>query len=296
MVEEGSGRYSFDVVAARDDDILMIKFAENLDEESAKRFMDDLKSLSISLEATPLLACEEVPDDILVTYEGVPSVSPRTLERVLKGERLPFVYVSRGGVYVRVRNESIRQLRREKGMSLGELSLRAGVTRRMIYEYETGRADATLEVARRLAQVLGEGVLERMTIAGIREFTARTLGSGERLEGRIRDPILKQVYEKLTRAGFIGLPVKRAPFHIAAKRRAGYPPAKLVLRKNSEPEGEAEEEELTLRVAVLCRSLVLFIRGERSELVSGEATKTVHIDRLDEQLSEILHATRSQAD
>ncbi|MEM0042696.1 MAG: helix-turn-helix domain-containing protein [Thermofilaceae archaeon] len=281
--EEGS-TYSFDMIAVKGENAFAIKVLERPGIEEIKKYVTDLKRISIPLDLTPLFVCEEgAPDDVLVTFEGVPSITAPTLLKLTSDAKPPFVYISRGGVYVKVRGEYIRKRRLEQGMSLGDLSLLLGVTRRMVYEYETGRSDVTVEVAKKMLRVFGEEAFEQLSLNGIREHFKKSRVSEQTPTGRIRDPTLRRIHGKLLSAGFVGLAIERAPFQLAAKREKGIASTKLVIRKSYEE--EEFEEQFTLEVAKLCKSYALFVTGDKVRVV-GRQVVEARAEELEECLRE----------
>jgi len=266
VVSNPSGDYSFDMLAGKPGDVLAIKVLEDLYHEKARKYVDDLRSLALSLDVVPLVACEEgIPEGSLVTYKGVPSLSLETVDKILNGEEGPFVYFSKGGVYVKIRGDAVKRLRREKGMSLGDISLRLGVTRRMVYEYEIGRSDATLEVAYKLVQLLGEEVVEKLNFKNIAKYFMEQSGEGGRevqASRIVKDPLLKWLLTRLEEMGFLSRVLEKAPFNVAAKGQIGGR-CKVVIKKS----GSSEEEMLTVDAAKICGSYALFINGEGLRLI-----------------------------
>lgn len=272
VVSSGSGEYSFDLLAGRRDSVIAIKFVENPRRDKAEKYADDLRRLALSLDVTPLIACEEgVPEDSLATFRGVPSLSLETLERIIEGGGGPFLYFSKGGVYVKIRGEKIRRMRRSMGMSLGDLSYRLGVTRRMVYEYETGRADATLEVAYKLVQLFGEDVVERMDIDSVARHFAEQVAARSRdtqASRVVKDPLLRRLLSRLEEMGFLSRAMERAPFNAVAKGDIGVK-CRVLIKRN----GSDEEERFTMEVARLCGSYALFVDGEWLRVVGEREVK-----------------------
>jgi len=260
--EEGS-IYSFDILARKNETTLALKVVESASCREAREHTSDLKRMSASLDVTPLLICDDAPEDVLMLHDGVPMLNRATVERILKRESPPFVYASRGGVYVRVRGHLIRRIRVERGMSIGDLSLLLGVTRRMVYEYESGRSDVTAEVADKLVRALGEEVLERLTLSSIDEYFKRVSPYRKiSREERVLDPQLRRIRDKLSVLGFHGLRMDRAPFHLTAKREGEGERVKVIVRRGERGIGESEHEErLTLEVAKMCRSYALLVES-----------------------------------
>jgi len=266
VISSGGEDYSFDILAGKPDNVVAIKLVESPQEKKAIKFADDLRRLAISLDVTPLLACEEgVPEDSVITLRGVPSLSLETLKKVIEGRGGPFVYFGKGGVYVRIRSEAIERMRKSRGMSLGDLSHELGVTRRMVYEYERGRADATLEVAYRLVKLFGEEVVEKLDLDAIAKHfagQAATHPRDVRASHVVKDPLLKRLLSRLEEMGFLSSALERAPFNAVAKGDIGVK-CKVLIKRS----GSSEEERFTMEVAKLCRSYALFVNGEWLRLV-----------------------------
>lgn len=266
VVVNPSGDYSFDMLAGKHDEVLAIKVLEIPSHERARKYVEDLRRLALSLDVVPLVACEEgIPEGSLATFKGVPSLSLETVEKLVKGEEGPFIYFSKGGVYVKLRGDAVRRLRKEKGMTLGELSHKLGVTRRMVYEYEVGRSDATLEVAYKLEQLLGEEVIEKLNFKSIASHFMEQSGEGERYiqaSSVVKDPLLKWLLSRLEELGFLSRVLERAPFNVAAKGHVGGK-CKVVIKKS----GSSEEEALTVDTAKICGSYALFVNGKWLRLI-----------------------------
>ena len=258
VVSSGSEDYSFDFIAAKQDEIVAIKLVERFDSK-VRRAAEDLKRLGKSLDLAPLLVCHEgAVEDSLSTYRGIPSLSYETLRRLIKGEEVPFIYFSRGGVYVKIRGEVVKAKRRERGMSLGELAYSLGVTRRMAYEYETGRADATLEVASRLVRMFGDEVVEKLSFKSIHEYFSSRQAPEETPSDRVRDPLLKRFLEVLDELGYTRYLLERAPFQIAAGKHEER--RRLLIRKAER--GSGVEDRVTVDVARVCRSQAILVTEE----------------------------------
>ena len=275
VVDSGSDKYAFDLVAAKGEEVVAVKVVERID-RSVRRIADDLRKLGSSLDLAPLLVCHEgASSDSLSTYRGIPSLSYDTFKRLIKGEEVPFIYFSRGGIYVKIRGEVIRSKRRERNMSLGELAYELGVSRRMVYAYETGRADATLEVASRLVRTFGEEVVETLSLKTIHEHfnSQQALLRRSCPTTRVRDPLLRGFLRVLEELGYMRYLLERAPFHIAAgKREEGH---KLLIRKAGE-EDELENR-VTVDVARVCHSRAILVT-RRSE----DALMNSHVVRIPE--------------
>lgn len=266
-VASSRGReYSFDLVVARFHERFAIKIAEGATEEQVRVCARDLQRLAHSLDVTSLMLCkEEVPEGILVMHKGVVMLNTKTFEEVVKERRTPFIYFDRGGVYVRIRGEVVREHRRRNRASLGDLSMKLGVTRRMVYEYESGGSDATINVANKLVDLFGEEVLEPLSLEAIhKHFSSWRYERGYSVRtGRIADSTLRLFSNKLEELGFSSHALKRAPFQVAAREKGGGP-KKLLIRKDGT---EDEESALTAEVAQICESHAILLEEGRIRLL-----------------------------
>ncbi len=133
----------------------------------------DLKKASYTLNVSPVIVAERIgrqklEEGVVYDKNGVPMISVETLALYARGSKV-FIYSKRGTYYVRINAAMLKYLRMKKGMSLGELAYRIGVSRKAVYEYERGNMDVTLETAERIYEVLGEdSVFEGLDIFSMR--------------------------------------------------------------------------------------------------------------------------------
>ena len=273
VIDSGSQECAFDILAAGSRETLAIKMAEELRSKTVEKFAEELRKLGESLDVTPLVLCEsdEIADDSVTTYKGVPSLNVETFERILKGEEIPFIYFDRGGIYVKLRGRMVRELRRERGMTLGDLAFKLGVTRRMVYEYECGRADATIEVATKLAYVLGEDVIERLNLESIRYHFSSQMRKSRRENKRLRDPLLKEFIEVLNEMEYFSRIFETTPFQIAA-RKSGTG-SKLVVRKRDEEYGD----EMTIEIAKMCESYAVLVNDNKVYIAGKDLNEKIDL-------------------
>lgn len=274
VIDSSSEGYAFNVIASTPGGTLAVKAAENFESSMIKRCAENLKKLGKSIDLTPLIICdEEVVDDSLVAYRGVPAVNFKTFKKILKGEELPFIYFDKGGIYVKLHGNLIRTKREEKGMSLGELAYQIGVSRRMVYEYEVGRADATLDVALKLIKVLGDEILERLSLESISVYFTLEVEQKSHEKNYLQDPTLRRLFDILGELGYIRYTLEMTPFQVAAKNIVGN--KRLIIRKTLE---NGEGEYLTIEMAKVCNSYAILIDEDKIRIASDqilEAPKNV---------------------
>lgn len=274
VIDSANEEYAFNVIASTPGGTLAVKAAENFESSMVKRCAENLKKLGKSIDLTPLIVCDEdVADDSLVACRGVPAVNFKTFKKILKGEELPFIYFDKGGVYVKLHGDIIRTKREEKGMSLGELAYQIGVSRRMVYEYEIGRADATLDVALKLIKILGDEVLERLSLESIGVHFTLQVERKTYEKNYLQDPTLRRLFDILGELGYIRYTLEMTPFQVAAKKVAGN--KRLIIRKTME---NNEGEYLTIEMAKVCNSYAILIDDDKIRIASDkilEAPKNV---------------------
>jgi putative transcriptional regulator len=128
----------------------------------------DLELISRHLGGVPLIVGERARDAelergaVYVRY-GIYAISPSTLYDYFVEKIPPLVYASPGGLYVNINGEALKDLRELRNMSLGDLGLVLGVSRRTISKYESGMG-TTLDVAIRIEEFFDTGVVESIDL------------------------------------------------------------------------------------------------------------------------------------
>ncbi len=204
----------FDIVARRDDQILIVKVLSNIDAFS-KDNADEMKVLAESLGATPLVTGERSSSGALepgIVYSrfNISIVSNETLADLLLDEAPPFIFAAPGGLYVRLDSDLLKAVREERGISLGVLAETAGVSRRTIQMYESGMG-AMIDAALRMEEYLGLPIIEP-----IDPFTFK---SEDRLREK-REPAHIDgsfALQQLSSLGFSVRPVIKSPFEAISK-------------------------------------------------------------------------------
>lgn len=243
---------SFDLAARRGDLFLLLKILSNIDGLNEQTAME-VRRLSKHLFASPLLVGEKTRDQFLergaVYFRyGIPTLSLPTLADCIIEEELPLVYAAHGGLYVQIDGVRMRQLRLERGISLGALASELGVSRRTISKYETESMDTSVDVALRL-----EEVFEQELIQPVNPFAA---GSVDDARGQVTDNILRLLLE----IGFEVVPTAQAPFNAITRDED------LVVLT-----GVSKFSQSMLKKARLMSSLSAVARTKSAVIVDGES-------------------------
>src|SRR5690606_6847223 len=105
----------------------------------------EIKMVANTLLASPLVVGvksknEYLEEDVVYERHGIPVIAMETFRNLIVDNLYPEVFAGRGGYYVQIDGQIIKELREEQDLSLKELADLAHVSRETIYKYETGRA------------------------------------------------------------------------------------------------------------------------------------------------------------
>jgi len=205
---------SFDIIARRDKELLIIKALSNIDSLSSDD-AEELRILASALTGSPMViglhsSSGKLDGGILYSRFGIPIISEETFhEHMLEGVP-PFVYAAPGGLYVRLDGETLKRIRQEKNISLGMLAEIAGVSRKAIQMYESGMG-AMIEIAAKIEEYLNEPIVMPLNPFSYTKEMARTLRTFDDFKGLNRD-----VFEMLREIGYSVVPTIRCPFDALA--------------------------------------------------------------------------------
>ena len=206
---------SFDLVARRDKDLVLIKLIRDK-EELRSQSTGEMKVLARVLSASPILLIPSsrsstFRDGVLYVSHGIPLMTLNTLFDHLVEEVPPFVYYCSGGHFVTVEGNRIRDIRERHGISLGALANEIGVSRRAIQMYESGMG-VDLEMALKIEEVMGVEL-----IIPLDPFSRN--GPLEEIRESISglDVHPNDVLEHLNSIGMEVIPTTRCPFDALAR-------------------------------------------------------------------------------
>jgi putative transcriptional regulator len=208
----------FDLVARRDNSLLIIKVLTNIDamtEEVSK----ELRTLSILLNGCPLIigirsGTGILEEDTVYDRFGIQVITSDTLKsHLLEGATLE-VFAAPGGLYVNLDNDKIKKLRTEQNISLGSFARSLRVTRRTVQMYEDGM-NASIEVALRIENLLGENVTDPIDIFNRKIPKNQIQPKSVDTEGFRK--FQRDVFSILEQVGYKVVPLERAPFEAVSQ-------------------------------------------------------------------------------
>lgn len=208
----------FDLVARRDNSLLIIKVLTNIDAIS-ENVAKEIRTLSNLLNGCPLLIGERsgvgaLEEDVVYDRFDLQAISSKTLKNhLLEGMPLE-VYAAPGGLYVNLDREKIKKLRTEKEISIGSFARTLRVSRRTVQMYEDGM-NSSVEVALRIENLLGTEVTVPIDILKhkiIKESIHSTPAGADGF-GKFQ----KDIFSILEQIGYKVIPLERSPFEAVSQ-------------------------------------------------------------------------------
>ena len=212
----------FDLVARRDNTLLIIKVLTNINALS-EEVAQELKTLSSLLHGNPLLigirsGTGILEDDVVYDRFGIQTVTPDTLQsHLLEGMPLK-VYAGPGGFYVNLNNKKLVALRRERQISLGSFARSVHVSRRTVRLYEDGM-NARVDVACRIEDLLGEPLIKDIEIIHSKTSSLNREADSTPSSTSIVPPFQKEIFTFLSSLGYEIIPMGRCPFEAVSVER-----------------------------------------------------------------------------
>jgi putative transcriptional regulator len=202
---------AFDIVARRDQSLLLVKVLTNIDAFS-KENAEELKVLAEALGGSILLVGErsgsgDLEQGIVYSRFDIPIIALATMRDLLMDDEPPFIFAAPGGLYVRMDSELLHHLREERSVSLGTLAEVAGVSRRTIQMYEAGMG-AMIDAALRLEEYLGKQIVVPVDPLNFKPPAQ----DSKPLDMEKCDDFSKNIYTMLMQMGLLVKPTDKCPF------------------------------------------------------------------------------------
>ena len=153
---------SFDIVARKNLLILLLKTFVNIDSVNESN-AQEMKQLANIFLASPIIIGAKSRNGLLeegVIYEryDIPTIGFETLKNMIIYNEYPEILADRGGYFVKIDGNVIKQYREDYSLSLKDLADLAHVSRATMYKYENEIVRANAETAMILEEILNTKV------------------------------------------------------------------------------------------------------------------------------------------
>lgn len=248
---------SFDIVARKNLQILLLKTFLNIDSINEHN-AHEMKQLANIFLASPIIIGEKSRNGILedgVIYEryDIPTITFETLKNMIVYGESPEILADRGGYFVKIDGNVIKQYREEYSMSLKDLASLAHVSRATMYKYENGIVRANTETAMILEEILNTKVTLDIDL----------LKQPQNEEIKYSDDV-----NDLSKLGYGVLSTNKSPFDAVAKMKTSdkHSPLMANVEKN-------RNEKTLKRMAIPLKDLSMVTTSEPVFIINNEKIK-----------------------
>ncbi len=201
-------------IAAKKKRILFLKILQNIDSfqrEQAK----NLKIISNDFDGHPFLIGQQTNRERLskgIVYErfDVPALSFETLKELICYEIFPSIYRDKGGLFVKIDSDVMKEARKRKNLTQLELAEAVSVNKKTIYEHERSQLKMLLAVAEKIESALNKKITKPTNLFD-RESEKMFSGPKDSLEALVN--------KDLHRLGFETDFVSQSPFDAVVKEK-----------------------------------------------------------------------------
>ena len=243
---------SFDLVARKKLLILLLKTFVNIDSINEQN-AHEMKQLANIFLASPIIIGSKSRNGLLeegVIYEryDIP-----TFKNMILYNEYPEILADRGGYFVKIDGNVIKQYRDEYSMSLKELASLAHVSRATMYKYENGIVRANAETAMILEEILNTKV---------------TLDIDLLKQPQKEDIEYSDDVNDLSKLGYGVLSTNKGPFDAVAKMKTSdkHSPLMANVEKN-------RTEKTLKRMAIPLKDLSMITTSEPVFIINNEKIK-----------------------
>jgi len=199
-------RTCFDILARRNEQILLIKVLEDANSIS-REYTEEMKSVASYITASPIIIADKAGDrldgNIVYSRFDIYTLNLETFMNCVSN-RFPFIKRSHAGLTASVSGKKLKEKREELGYSLNSLSRRLGVTSRMVMKYENENSEITVHKAMKLYDIFGHQVFSEVDIFSKKEAPKSKF-----------ETVVSKKYVEL---GFDATETKKTPFDIIARK------------------------------------------------------------------------------
>ncbi|MEN4006191.1 MAG: transcriptional regulator [Methanobacteriaceae archaeon] len=195
-------RSCFDMLARKKLLLLLLKVLINIEGFTGEQ-AEEIKKVASTILASPVVVgikskYEYLEEDVVYERHGIPVIAPETLHNMIACDIYPELFADRGGYFVEVDGNAIKEARERKNLSLKDLANYAHVSRETIYKYEHGMVRACPETVITLESILDMKITLSVDIFKIPESENAKM--------------MENTPKELAQLGFGVIKTKKAPF------------------------------------------------------------------------------------
>lgn len=251
---------SFDIVARKNLLILLLKTFLNIDSIN-ERNAYEMKQLANIFLASPIIVGAKSRNGLLeegVIYEryDIPTINFETLKNMIIYNEYPEILADRGGYFVKIDGNIIKQYREEYSLSLKDLADLAHVSRATMYKYENEIVRANTETAMILEEILNTKVT--LDIDLLKQPTEDVIEYNQIGEGT----------DDLSKLGYGVILTNKSPFDAVAKIKSSKDLSTLItnIEKN-------RSEKTLKRMAIPLKDLSMVTTSEPVFIINNDKIK-----------------------
>lgn len=153
---------AFDIVARKNLLILLVKTFKNIDGVNRTN-SEEMKQLASIFLASPLIIGEtsrngKLEDGVIYERYEIPTITLNTFKHMVLYDEYPEIIADRGGYFVKINGNVLKEYRDKYSLSLKELADLAHVSRATMYKYENDMVKVNIETAMLLEKILNEKI------------------------------------------------------------------------------------------------------------------------------------------
>jgi len=213
-------RSCFDMVARKELELLLLKILINIDGFTGNQ-ADEIKKVADIFLASPLVVGvksknEYLEEDVVYERHGIPVIAKETLRNMVVDDVYPEIFADRGGYYVQMDGEVIKQVREAQNISRKDLANKAHVSRETIYKYERGMVRAFPETAMMLESILNMKITLSVNLLNVPKKIENENSDNSKTNVKMS----MENQPNLTKLGFGVISTSRTPFDALAKQES----------------------------------------------------------------------------
>jgi putative transcriptional regulator len=203
----------FDMAARKKLLLIILKVLVNIDSVNESH-VQEIRKVASTFLASPLIVGvkskkHKLEEDVVYERHGLPVIGVDTLKNIVLYDDYPEFLADRGGYFVNINGNVLKEYREEYSLSLKDLADLAHVSRETIYKYENDMVKANPETAMLLEDILNMKITVDIDLFDVpdetNEFNITNSESNN-----------NQKTKDLTNLGFGVVETKKAPFDALA--------------------------------------------------------------------------------